>query len=65
MDLKKVVGWLLCLGALVWLIDGVTGGTNIVESIVGAGMIARLIYVIVGLAGLYKLGMLLGMVGKK
>ena len=65
MGLKQLVGWLLAIGALVWLIVGLAG-VNVVESIFGAGsMLARLIYIVIGLAGLYKVGMLLGVVGKK
>ena len=64
MNLKMLVGWLLAIGALVWLVIGLTG-INIIETILGTGILSRLVYIIVGLAGLYKLGMLTGMVGKK
>jgi uncharacterized protein len=61
MDIKVVVKWvaivLIIVGALNW---GLVGAfhLNVVEMLFGAGMVTRVIYVAIGLAGLYKIFMI-------
>lgn len=60
MDTKKLVAWVLVIGALNWGLVGLLG-LNVVESILGAGsLLTKLVYIVVGLAGVYKLYMLVG-----
>jgi len=49
--LCKVVGALAIIGALNWGLVGLLN-VNLVEQILGAGGLTRLIYVLVGLSGL-------------
>lgn len=64
MDTKKLVAWVLIVGALNWGVFGLLG-LNVVESILGAGsLLTRVVYIVVGLAGVYKL-YILTMGGKK
>lgn len=54
MDVKALVGWVLVIGALNWGLVGLLN-LNLVESLLGAGSIlTKGVYVVVGLAGLYK-----------
>lgn len=63
MDTKQLVAWVLVIGALNWLLVGLLN-MNVVESVLGAGsLLTKVVYVVVGLAGLYKAYMLVG--GKK
>jgi uncharacterized membrane protein YuzA (DUF378 family) len=61
MDMMVVLKWvaviLIIVGALNW---GLVGAfhVNAVEMLFGAGMITRVIYIAVGLAGLYKIFMI-------
>lgn len=65
MDTKQLVAWVLVVGALNWGLVGLLG-MNLVESILGAGSIlTKAVYVVVGLAGAYKLYILVGGKGKK
>lgn len=60
MDTKQLVIWILVIGALNWGLVGLLN-LNVVEMILGAGSIlTKLVYIIVGLAGLYKVYMLVG-----
>ena len=60
MDTRKLVAWVLVVGALNWGLFGLLG-LNVVESILGAGsLLTKLVYIVVGLAGVYKLYMLVG-----
>lgn len=61
---KTLVGWILVIGALNWGLVGLLN-MNIVESIFGMGMIANIVYIVVGLAGAYKAYMLLTNTKKK
>lgn len=57
------VAWLLVIiGALNWGLMGLSN-LNVVELIFGVGMITQIIYILVGLSGLYMLWM--GMSKKK
>lgn len=63
MDIKQLVGWVLIIGAVNWGLVGLLG-LNLVESVLGVGSIlTKAIYVIIGLAGVYKAYIMLG--GKK
>ena len=54
MDTKMLVGWILVIGALNWGLVGLLN-LNLVESLLGMGsMLTKGVYVVVGLAGLYK-----------
>lgn len=61
MDMMVILKWvaviLIIVGALNW---GLVGAfhVNAVEMLFGAGMITRVIYIAVGLAGLYKIFMI-------
>ena len=51
----SLVGWILVAGALNWGLVGLLG-LNLVESILGVGsLLTRVVYVVVGVAGAYKL----------
>jgi hypothetical protein len=57
------VAWLLVIiGALNWGLVGLSN-LNVVELIFGVGMLTQIIYILVGLSGLYMLWM--GMSKKK
>ncbi|MBI2315068.1 DUF378 domain-containing protein [Candidatus Daviesbacteria bacterium] len=63
MDTKQLVAWVLVVGALNWGLVGLLG-LNVVETVLGAGsLLTRVVYVVVGLAGLYQVYMMIG--GKK
>lgn len=65
MDTKKLVGWVLVIGAVNWGLVGLLN-LNVVEMVLGAGsLLTRVVYVVVGLAGAYKLYMLVGGCCKK
>ena len=58
MDTKKIVAWVLVVGALNWGLVGLLN-LNLVETLLGSGsLLSRAVYVVVGLAGVYKLYML-------
>jgi len=63
MDTKQIVAWVLVVGALNWGLVGLLN-INVVESVLGAGsLLTKAVYVLVGLAGVYKAYMLVD--GKK
>lgn len=63
MNTKQLVGWVLVVGALNWGLVGLLN-LNVVELLLGAGSIlTKIVYILVGLAGLYKVYVMLG--GKK
>lgn len=62
MDTKQLVGWVLVVGAVNWGLVGLLG-MNVVEQIFGATIITKIVYIVVGLAGVYKAYMMVG--GKK
>lgn len=63
MSTKELVAWVLVVGAVNWGLVGLMG-LNLVDSVFGTGsMLARIVYVVVGLAGVYKAYMMVG--GKK
>ncbi len=65
MDTKKLVAWILVLGAVNWGLVGFLN-LNVVEAVLGAGSIlTKLVYIVVGLAGVYKLYILAGGKAKK
>ena len=54
MNTKQLVGWVLVIGAVNWGLVGILN-LNVVEAILGAGSIlTKAVYVVVGLAGVYK-----------
>ncbi|MDO8618973.1 MAG: DUF378 domain-containing protein [Candidatus Daviesbacteria bacterium] len=54
MGTKQLVGWVLVIGAINWGLVGLLG-LNIVEAIFGVGsMLTKVVYIVVGLAGVYK-----------
>ncbi len=60
MGTKQLVGWVLVVGALNWGLIGLLN-LNVVETILGAGsLLAKVVYILVGLAGLYKAYMMIG-----
>ena len=60
MDTKKLVGWVLVVGAVNWGLVGLLN-LNIVESVLGAGsLLTKVVYIAVGLAGVYKGYMMVG-----
>lgn len=55
MNTKMVVGWVVALAAVNWGLVGLLN-VNIVEAVLGSGsVLTRAVYVIVGVAGVYKL----------
>lgn len=64
LDTKQLVGWVLVVGALNWGLVGLLN-MNLVETVLGAGsVLTRVVYIVVGLAGAWKLWMMVGS-GKK
>jgi len=60
MDIKTLVGWVVAIGAINWGLVGLLN-LNIVELLFGAvPMLAKIVYILVGLAGAYKLYLMLG-----
>ncbi len=65
MDTKQIVAWVLIIAALNWGLVGLLN-LNVIEMILGAGSIlTKIVYIIVGLVGLYKAYMLVGGQSKK
>ena len=63
LDTKHLVGWVLVVGAVNWGLVGLLN-LNVVEMILGAGsLLTRVVYVVVGVAGVWKLYMMT--MGKK
>ncbi|EKD84606.1 MAG: hypothetical protein ACD_38C00186G0005 [uncultured bacterium] len=62
MDTKQLIAWILVIGAVNWGLVGLVN-MNIVETIFGASIITKIVYIIIGLAGVYKAYMMVG--GKK
>lgn len=59
----QAIGWILAIAALNWGLVGLLG-LNLVESLLGAGsMLTKLVYIVIGLVGLYKVYLMVG--GKK
>lgn len=60
LDTKQIVGWVLVVGALNWGLVGLLN-MNLVETVLGAGsMLTRVVYIVVGVAGAWKLWMMVG-----
>lgn len=58
MGVKQLVGWVLALGAINWGLVG-AANMNLVESLLGAGsMMTQIVYIIIGVAGVYKVYMM-------
>lgn len=52
---KAIVGWLVAIAAVNWGLVGLMN-INLVESLFGAGtVLTKAVYVIIGLAGVYKI----------
>lgn len=65
MNTKQLVGWVLVVGALNWGLVGLLN-LNVVELVLGAGsLLTKVVYLLVGLAGLYKAYMMVGGGNKK
>lgn len=62
MNQKTLVGWVLALAALNVGLESVLG-TNLIESILGSGVLSQVAYGVIGLVGVYKIYMLTA--GKK
>lgn len=59
----QAVGWILAIAALNWGLVGLLN-LNLVESLLGAGsMLTKIVYILIGLVGLYKVYLMVG--GKK
>ncbi len=60
MDTKMLVGWIVVIGAINWGLVGLLN-LNIVEMVLGAGsLLTKIVYIIVGLAGVWSAYMMLG-----
>ncbi len=56
---KMLIGWIVAIGALNWGLVGLLN-MNLVETIFGMGsMLTKVVYIVVGLAGTYKIYMML------
>ena len=62
MGVHQLVGWVLALSAINWGLVGLMD-TNLVAMLFGSDGISRVVYVLVGVAGVYKVYMLT--MGKK
>ncbi len=59
MSTKQLVGWVLVVGAVNWGLVGLMG-LNLVETVLGVGTtMTKVVYVLVGLVGVYKAYMML------
>lgn len=58
MNTKSLVGWVLVIGAINWGLVGLLN-LNIVEAIFGMSVLTKIVYIVVGLAGVYKAYMML------
>ena len=54
MNTKMLVGWLVALAAVNWGLVGLLN-VNLVEVIFGSSVLAKAVYVLIGIAGVYKL----------
>lgn len=64
LNTKQLVGWVLVVGALNWGLVGLLN-LNLVEAVLGAGsLLTKVVYLLVGLAGVYK-GYMMVSGGKK
>lgn len=58
--MKQFVAWVLVVAALNWGLVGLLN-LNVIEAVLGAGStLTKIVYIIVGLVGLYKVYMLVG-----
>lgn len=58
MNQKMLIGWVLAVGAINWGLYGVLG-IDLVASVLGMGsMLAKLVYGVIGLVGVYKVYLL-------
>lgn len=65
MGTKALVGWIVTLAAINWGLVGLLN-LNLVEAILGVGTtLTKVVYIVVGLVGVYKAYMLLMGGGKK
>ena len=54
MNTKMLVGWVLAVAAINWGLVGLVG-VNLVETVFGStGVITKVVYILIGLAGVYK-----------
>lgn len=64
MSTKSVVGWVVAVAAINWGLVGLLN-LNLVEAVLGVGTtLTKVVYIVIGLVGVYKAYMLL-MGGKK
>ncbi len=60
MTYMKVIGWVLAIAALNWGLVGLLN-LNLVESLLGVGsLLTKVVYILIGLAGAYKIYLLVG-----
>ena len=63
--MKQLVAWVLVVAALNWGLVGLMN-LNVIEAVLGAGsMLTKIVYIVVGLVGLYKVYVLVGGQSKK
>lgn len=51
--LGMVAQWLVIIGAVNWGLVGINASWNVVSALLGAGLLANIVYWLVGLSGLY------------
>ncbi len=56
MDTKKLVGWVVALAAVNWGLAAFN--MNLVELVLGTGTLTKVVYIVIGLVGAYKVYML-------
>ena len=58
MNTKMLVGWVVALAAVNWGLVGLVN-INLVETLLGStGIITKVVYILIGLAGVYKVYMM-------
>ena len=58
MNTKMLVGWVLAIAAINWGLVGLVN-VNLVETVFGStGVITKVVYILIGLAGVYKVYMM-------
>ena len=53
MNTKMLIGWVLALAAINWGLVGLVN-VNLVETVFGSSIITKVVYILIGLAGVYK-----------
>lgn len=60
MDQKQIMGWILVIAAINWGLVGLLN-LNLVEMLLGSGsLLTKIVYILIGAVGAYKLYLMVG-----